>query len=385
MATLKDIANKVNLSQATVSRVLNRDTTLSVTEETREKIFRAAEELEYRTVSQRYGDKREHDDEIQEKGETEEKLKYGTDKKERSILRERELKREGLAEKAQIMQIGIAQMFEMKELLEDIYYLRMKNIVEEECFSREWNTVTLFRDSQRRFVKNDPQKLDGMIAIGRFNQEEIESMRIYTDKIVFIDSSPDELKYYSIVPNYHLAVRLALRHLREMGHQRIAYVGSRYTFGDTKEMTLDARYYYYRTLMMDWEYFDECFLVDCEMNAKSGYEKMTDFLEECRKKGELPSALFIASDTVAPGVVKALQEAKLSIPEDISIVTFNNTSLSEFSNPPLTSIEVFMGETAKAVSFCMELLWEGRHCAKKIVIPCQIVIRDSVRRLENYE
>lgn len=54
MATLKDIAERAKVSQTTVSRVLNGDSTLNVTEETREKIFAAARELEYKTVRQRY-------------------------------------------------------------------------------------------------------------------------------------------------------------------------------------------------------------------------------------------------------------------------------------------------------------------------------------------
>ncbi len=88
MATLKDIAKKTKVSQSTVSRVLNRDSSLSVSDETREKIFKVASELGYKTVGQRYND---------------------------DIFSNK--------------RIGIAQMFEFKEQLEDIYYLLMKNIL----------------------------------------------------------------------------------------------------------------------------------------------------------------------------------------------------------------------------------------------------------------
>jgi len=328
------------VSQATVSRVLNKDATLSVSAETREKILRTAAELGYRTVSQRY---------------TEEET--------------------GEAAQPQVC-IGIAQMFELKEQMEDIYYLVMKNILEEECFACRWGTVTMFRNEERRFVKNDDRKLDGIIAIGRFTGEEIESFHAYTDNVVFIDSSPDELKYYSIVPNYHMAVRRALACFREKGHDRIAYLGSTHTFGDRKELMEDARYYYYKTALVNNGTFESSLVIDCEMNARSGYEKMKAFLQG---NDRLPSALFVASDVVAPGLINALQEAGLRIPEDISVITFNNTSLSEFANPPLASIEVFMRENAKAALLCMRLLWEGAQCPKKIVIPCDLVMRGSVR------
>ena len=74
----------------------------------------------------------------------------------------------------------------------------------------------------------------------------------------------------------------------------------------------------------------------------------------------------------------ALRERGLRVPEDISIVTFNNTVLSEYSDPPLTSIELFMRENVRAAAFCMQLLWQGNVRGKRIVVPCELVSRGSV-------
>lgn len=79
----------------------------------------------------------------------------------------------------------------------------------------------------------------------------------------------------------------------------------------------------------------------------------------------------------------ALQEYNMNVPEDTSIVTFNNTVLSEFSNPPLTSIELHMQENVRAAAFCMELLWQGDTCGKRIVVPCSLVSRNSVTKLSD--
>lgn len=339
MATLKDIAKMADVSVSTVSRVLNKDNTLSVSEDTKQKIFDCAAQLGYKTVGQRY-----------------------------SVEAEKGARR-----------IGIAQMFEISEQMEDIYYLIMKNALEEECFAEKINTVTMFRDLTRRFVKTDDYKIDGIIAIGRFTKEEVAGFYEYTDKIVFLDSSHDEQKYYSIVPNYHLALRLSMRHFRELGHKKIAFLGSRYTFGDTKEMTLDPRLYYYRVSMIDSGYYDEDMIIDSAMNSKSGYTKMKEFL--VRNRDNLPTALFIASDAIATGAIKAIKEEELSIPDDISIITFNNTSLSEFADPPLTSIEVYIRENVKSAISCMENLWNGNGKVKKIVVPCELIDRKSVKNL----
>ncbi len=350
MATLKDIAKEVGVSQTTVSRVLNGDPTIIVGKETRDNILLAAKRLEYKTVTQR----------VRENVQNVSNHALG-------------IYDEGAATRK--VRIGVAQMFEIAEQMEDIYYLQMKSTLDEVCFLRGWTTVTLSRNEKKKFVKNDDIPLDGIIAIGRFTRDEIKNFEEYTSNIVFLDSSPEPMKYYSIVPGYHLAVRLAINHCRELGQDRIAYVGSVNTFDDNKNLTMDPRFYYYRTSMVNRGMYEDSLVIDCPMNARGGYAAMKKFLEKSKK---LPDVLFAASDAVAPGVVKALQEAEIGIPEDIGVVTFNNTSLSEFSNPPLTSIEVFMRESAESAAHCMDMIWAGMSFPKKIVVPCALVDRNSV-------
>lgn len=343
MATLKDIAKRAKVSQATVSRVLNRDETLNVSIQTKENIFRIAAELGYKTIVQRYG----KENEINE-------------------------------EPKKIIRIGIAQMLDCAKLQEDVYYLVLKNIIEQQCFAKQWNTVTLLRDERGRFIKYDDDEIDGLIAIGRFAAEEIENFKEYTNNIVFIDSSPDETKYYSIVPNYHLALRQVFKKLIEMGHTKIGFIGASNTYGNHKELSLDPRLYWYTHEMNGRGWYEEDYIIDCEMNSGSGYESVRKYLESDKKR---PSAFFVASDVIVPGLRRALAEAKIHVPDDISIISFNNTSLSEFGNPPLTSVEVFMEEYAKSAIGCMESIWQssGVYCPRRIVVPCDLVERGSVK------
>lgn len=346
MATLKDIAKKAGVSQATASRVLNGDPNLSVMQETRDTILRAAKELNYKTVSQR----------VQENP--------------LSVSHQA-----GAAPVTGQKRIGIAQMFEIAQQMEDIYYMVLKNMVDEECFANGWVTVTLSRDKTGRFVKNDPEPLDGIIAIGRFTAAELACFEEYTGDIVFLDSSPDPLKYYSIVPNYHLAVRQMLAYCREKKKDTIAYVGSINTYDDEKHISQDPRFYYYRNAMLSMGLFREDMVLDCTMNAKGGYDALSAYLDAGK---ELPQALIAASDAVVPGVLKALNERGLHVPGDIGMVSFNNTSFSSFANPPISSIEVMQRENANSAVLCMQLLWNGmRHC-KKIVVPCTLIDRGSI-------
>ncbi|XCP85196.1 LacI family DNA-binding transcriptional regulator [Roseburia hominis] len=354
MATLKDIAAQAGVSQATVSRVLNGDPSLSVTQETRNRIWQIAQQLDYKTVTQR----------VQQQTKAPGAAPTAT-KNERG--------KDGDGQR----RIGIAQMFELKEQIEDIYYIVLKQMVDAVCFSKGWTTVVLSRNESRHFVKNDDIPIDALIAIGRFSRDEIADFESYTDNIVFLDSTPDALRYYSIVPNYHMAVRLALNYCWDLNQKRIAYAGGVCTLDDVKELSRDPRYYYYQTSMVNKGLFEEDLVIDCNMNARSGYEAMCAYLD---KHSTLPDVIFIASDAVAPGIVKALRERGIRIPEDIGIVTFNNTSFSEYSEPPLTSIEVFLEENAKSAIQCIEFLWNGSRSPKKIVVPCAIVDRGSVKK-----
>lgn len=340
MATLKDVAQLAEVSPTTVSRILNRDPSLSVTEETRNRVFEAAAALNY------------------QKG------------------RMPETKKKYAAPTARPVRIGVAQMFEMKQLQEDVYYLALKSILDEECFAHQWTTVPLFRSETEHFAKRDELPLDGIFGIGRFTPQEIASFHEYTDNIVFLDSDPDPIRYYSIRPNYHMALQLAIAHLRERGHSQIAFVGSVNTFGHHKELTTDPRFYYYRAGQTNRDCYDPSLVLDCPMNAKGGYEVVSRYLDT---HGAPPEAMFVSSDTIVPGLMKALRERGVKVPADVSIVTFNNTVLSEFADPPLTSIEVYMRENARAAVNCMELLWKGDVLGKRIVVPCGLMERDSVR------
>lgn len=344
MATLKDIAIKANVSQATVSRTLNMDPGLSVTDETREKIFRIARELNYKTVSQRVNNQKK--------------------RTEHSELVTTEVKH-----------IGIVQMFDAPQLMDDVYYLNLRQYVDEVCFLRGWTTVTLFRDDTGTFRKNDDKALDGIIAIGRFSPEEVTVLESYTGNIVFIDSNHDGLKYYSIVPNYHMAIRQVLKHCFSVGKTRVAYMGSVYTYDDIKETSMDPRYYYYKIKMESEGLFDEQLVIDCENNPRDGYKVMKKYLEDGR---ELPQVIFVSTDAVAPGIMQALNEAGKSIPQDVGMVTFNNTGLSKYANPPLTSVEVFLKEFAVMAAECLNFYREGDRLAKKIVIPCMLIDRETI-------
>lgn len=340
MATLKDISQIVGVSQGTVSRVLNGDTTINVSKDTKARIKQVAEEVGYKTVLQRYDTQGV----------------YNKKKK----------------------RIGIAQMFNMEQLQEDIYYMILKNYIDTACFNKGWVTVPLLRNESGKFIKTDDQGIDGIIAIGRFTKSEIKDFKEYTNNIVFLDSSPDEMNFYSVVINYHMAVRLALNYFKEKGHKEIAYFGAVYTYDDNKALSMDPRYYYYRNSMEIHFEFNKSLVIDCQMNSNSAYWAMNKYIKENKRP---PKALFVASDVTVPGLLRSLKENGFSVPDDVSIITFNNTSLSMQADPPLDSIDVFLNKNSQTALWALEMLWAEDRLPRKIVIPCTLINRGSVKKI----
>ncbi|KQO15830.1 LacI family DNA-binding transcriptional regulator [Paenibacillus sp. Leaf72] len=331
MATIKDIAQLASVSIATVSRVLNYDPSLSVGDDTRKRIFEIAQELNYKTLRER----------------------NGTAAKE-------------------MTRIGIVNWYSDQEEMLDPYYMAVRLGVERECFQRQMEVVKLFRQ-ERSYYSEWVGELDGMIAIGRFEKEDLDMFPASMDKIVFVDSSPDDQRFDSVIIDLRKSVTELLDYLVHLGHQRIGYIGGHNIVNnkrvrDEREVTL-------RDYLKNKDIFHPQFIFTGEnLFAEDGYVQMSRAIES----GELPTAFFIENDSMAVGVLRALHEAGIEVPGAVSLVGFNDIPISEFVQPPLTTVKVhmeYMGETA--VELLAERLTTKRSIPKKVVIPTALTIRSS--------
>lgn len=339
MATLKEIANYVGCSVATVSRVLNHDSSISVSDETKIKIFDAAEELEYKTL------------------------------KERKITSKFNVNK---------LRVGVVEMYNHREQLQDPYYLLLRSVVEKECFDNEIEVVNIYKsENEYKFIGDE--KLDGVIAIGKFTKKEIKMISEICDSIVFLDSSPDEQNFDSVIVNFKLGTNKALDYLLELGHEDIGYVGSYKTLDDVKEKNMDNRLKNYIEYMKNKNLYKEENVLDTkEMTAMAGYEATKDFIKDCKK---MPTAFFVGTDTIATGVLKALYENNIKVPEDVSIIGFNDLIASQYTVPPLSTVRVHIEHLAGAsVDLILEKINKNRTYCKKVIIPSELVIRESTMK-----
>lgn len=169
--------------------------------------------------------------------------------------------------------------------------------------------------------------------------------------------------------NYR-AAKEAAQHLIELGHERIAFVGGNKQY----LVTVDRLSGYEAALKEAGLPYREDYIMHEEFLQEGGQEAMKELLS----LADPPTALVVADDLMALGVLKTLDEMNLRVPDDISIVSFNNTLLAEMSRPPLTSVDIHIFQLGyEATKSLIEKIANPNEPVKRIIIPHRIVKRFS--------
>lgn len=332
MATIKDIADLAQVSMATVSRVLNYDETLNVTPETKKRIFEVAEELNYVVNSKK-----------------------------------KKPKRKGL--------IGLYYSYSLEEELVDTYYLSIRVALEKKLKSMGMEYYKISRAETKKTLP----KLDGIICLGTFKQADIELIKSFEKTAVFVDANPDLDHFDSVIIDFHSATQSALQYLLELGHKNIGFIGGVETdmYGNRFK---DLRQDVFETFLNEKGIYKEEFVKIGGYNPKDGYLIMKELLSGDQR----PTAVFVANDSIAVGCYKAAYELGVRIPDDLSIVGFNDVSSAQYMVPPLTTIKLYtevMGETA--VELLLERIASKREISKKVTIHTKLIQRESAAPVKN--
>ena len=338
MATLKELADRTGYSPATISRILNGDPSLSVTPEARRKVLEEAGRLNYSATRSRRG------------------------RTPKGLLR-----------------VGVAEMLTPAQQLEDPYYLYLSGFVRQGCLDRKYACLPL-ESRGEGFFAPEGERLDGIVAIGLFTPGQVESLAGQSGNVVFLDSSPFESRFDSVVLGYELGISLALEHLTALGHRRIGFVGPAYKLDDRRQRAPEVRRQFFLRLMAERGLLDRALMLDCPMETEAAARAVEGFLASGAPR---PTAFLCANEESAIGVLRALSEGGLSVPGDLSVVSFNDTPRSALVDPPLTSVSTHVEEMARTA---LRLLAEraalpGREPVRtlplKVVVPPSLAVRKS--------
>ena len=171
-----------------------------------------------------------------------------------------------------------------------------------------------------------------------------------------------------------LAGKEATDYLCDLGHEKIAYLGSE----GIKLFSADRKTGYQLSMLQH----------DLAVNKKHIIEVEDVYLDECEdlltmlKSEDRPTAIVVSDDILAVSLERVCMQCGLSIPEDISIISFNDSLFAKLTHPPLTSINVNSSQLGiEAASQLINHIENPNLVATKIIVPHSLVERESCRRI----
>ncbi|MDU4039559.1 MAG: LacI family DNA-binding transcriptional regulator [Bifidobacterium dentium] len=331
MATIKEIARRTGFSQATVSRLLNGDPTLSVREETRRKIIQVSEELGYSMQTKR-------------------------------IVIPHE--------------VALLDNEESNEALRDSYFTDLRAALERNAGQQRME-LTVFRDLDDMIAESSG--FDGFMSIGadRIVEEDLERLHDAMPYGVFIDVNPAPGLFDSVQPDLQQTVHDAVAACAAKGMKRVGFIGGKGCLMNFYELDEENRTTYFRREVkrfgLDAEgliYSDGLFTV--ENGRRLGERFVHDH------NGALPDAVIIAADVIAVGVLQAFNASGVLVPRDISVISINNQMIAQLTSPPLSTFAIDQSELARVAILTLADAIAGKRTIRQhAYLSTSLVVRDS--------
>jgi len=331
MATIREVAHKAGVSVTTVSHVINQ--TRFVSQDTEKRVLSAMQQLNYRPNTLA-----------------------------RSLRR------------GETHTIGL-----MVPDSANPYFAEVARIMEEKAFEAAYSTILCNNNNdpekERRYTEVLINKqVDGIIfmACG----DDIASLKELVDRripAVVVDRLLDQMEVDSVVSNNFQGGYLATRHLIETGHQKIAIIRG------PSNITPSARRFdgYLQALHDHNLAVDQSLIKSGNFHPPSGYQATKELCSLPTK----PDAIFACNDLMAIGALRAVHELGFSVPDDISIIGYDNIELALFTQPALSTIaQPIQAIADRAVRLLLDRIENPHFPTRRETLTNQIVIRSTTRR-----
>ena len=327
MASIKDIASIANVSHSTVSRALRNSPLVGI--ETAERIRKVADEQGY-TVS--------------------------------AVARSLVTKR---TYTIGVVVTDVADPFvgEVASGIEEVAQAQGYSLLLASSHAdpdREVRTVRLLHE----------RRVDGIVVnasrVGAFYVQMLAKMNA---PIVLINNEhPGDFVHSVAIDNLN-AARDATRHLVDLGHRRIGYLGNQFGLqADTD------RFAGYRQILEEAGLgFQPQLVAHGDGKPAGGMRAMKQLLD----LPELPTAVFCYNDMEAIGAMRMAREHGLRIPADISVIGLDDISLASYTDPPLTTVQQPMGQLGRVAAQILLDLLSGGSPESRVKLPGKLIVRQS--------
>lgn len=208
------------------------------------------------------------------------------------------------------------------------------------------------RQREREVVQAMVQRgVDGVILLApQFSEEQSHLLKTYGLPMAMVNNEGAGECQYLIYNDDEYGIGLVMKHLIELGHRKIAYLGNRLG-GTTNSDRLAG---FRKVLQESGLNIEERFIFHTMAGNPSGGREGANYLLSL---DELPTAIVCYNDFLAAGVYNALYERGLKIPEDISVAGFDNIPIAAYLTPPLTTVHQYKFEMGEgAAKMMLEML-----------------------------
>lgn len=332
MATIRDIALLADVSPATVSRVLNHDETIHVSLETKKRVFEAAEQLSYQKPIR-------------------------TNKQMNATH-----------------SFALVHWYDEVQELNDPYFLSIRIGIENECKLNNISLTKIFNNGNENYQFPE-QKYDGIIVLGKFEHQQLKHFQNYSKNLVLVHGIAPKFEYDCVTADFKEITHDILDCILKKGHKKIGFIGGREKIIGTDHTFEDEREIVFQNYLKKIDLYDESLVKIGHFNYKDGYLLMKQLLAQ---QNNIPTCVFTASDTLAIGALRAIKEANIKIPEQISIISCNDIPTSKYISPTLSTVKIyteFMG--SQSVKLLLEQINENRKEKIRVIVPHKIIIRES--------
>ncbi|MGE5582328.1 MAG: GntR family transcriptional regulator [Bacillota bacterium] len=244
---------------------------------------------------------------------------------------------------------------------------------ENECKKRGYNLIyTTLSDTDSLMEMFERQHIPGIFFVSKVSEKFLTEAKNLKVPAVVVNNEND---YFPMIrPDREKGTYEAIKYLINLEHRRIAfisgipsYITSKNCFEGFKRALTDSN--------MDWE---KQIVKEGNWTFDGGYQAMKEIIKE---HSQLPTAVFACNDMTAIGAMEALKEEGFSIPDDVSVIGFDDIEQSRYCSPKLTTVRVDTALIARMA--CQNLFYaiESREMHHiQIIVPTELKIRESTGR-----
>ncbi|GGC83374.1 LacI family transcriptional regulator [Thalassobacillus devorans] len=332
--TIKDVAKQANVAPSTVSRVLTDSPRIS--EKTKRKVRKVMEEMGYH-------------------------LNFSG----RMLVQQ------------STQTIGVVMKGSSSHSFDNPFFSDVLRGISASCHKHDYSINITTGDSEDAIYRDvikmvQGKRVDGVIVLySKEDDQVVPYLRERNFPFVMIGKPTADAKDIIYVDNDNVqASKEVAEFLINLGHEKIGYIG-----GDTHFEVTTARLTGFQQAVAAYGIdIPDRFYKNIQLNSGDAKKAVGELLSV----DEPPTALIVTDDFNALTVMLALQEQGIRIPEEMSVISFNNTIISRLANPPLTTVDTQPYQLGYESADCLVAqLGSDKMFKKSVIVPTVIVERDS--------